>query len=249
MKSSPVTVIVPCYNEEAGLPYLLQRLEAMRQTCAEDWCFLFIDDGSTDETFTHLMSATRGRPWLKVVRHNENLGLGAAIQTGFEHTDSAVICTIDSDCTYPPERLPELIAKVHDGADIVTASAWHPESAAAEGGKLRILLSRMVSAIYKLLIGQDVYTFTCLFRAYNRATVSRVRFRASGFAAVAEIMLRSMLSGMKVDEVAMQLESRRHGESKLKVSDAILAHLTLLAMTGMLVGIRNVRRAVATLTA
>lgn len=239
--TAPVTVIVPCYNEEAGLPFLLERLRKMRVRSANDWHFLFVDDGSSDGTFAALLRAAQDDPWIEVVRHPENLGLGAALRTGFEHARSPIVCTIDSDCTYPPEKLPELTAMVSEGAQIVTASAWHPESAAAEGSSIRLWLSRMVSGLYKMLIGQDVYTFTCLFRAYQTETIRRIRFRSSGFAAVAEIMLRAMLTGQRVSEVPMRLESRRFGESKLKVGDAIMAHVRLLLMTAFMVGARQAR--------
>jgi dolichol-phosphate mannosyltransferase len=106
---------------------------------------------------------------------------------------------------------------------------------------MRLWLSRMVSGLYKMLIGQDVYTFTCLFRAYRTDTVRRIRFRSSGFAAVAEIMLRAMLTGHSVREVPMRLESRRFGESKLRVGDAVMAHMRLLVMTAFMVGARQAR--------
>ena len=239
--SAPVTVIVPCYNEEAGLPSLLDRLGRMREHGALDWHFLFVDDGSSDGTFRFLLRAAQDQPWIEVIRHHENLGLGAVLRTGFEYACSPIVCTIDSDCTYPPEKLPELTALLSDGAEIVTASAWHPGSAAAEGTSIRLWLSRMVSSVYKLLLGQDVYTFTCLFRAYRTATIRRIRFRSSGFAAVAEIMLRAMHQGYTVREVPMRLESRRFGESKLKVGDAIVAHARLLVGTAFMVGARQVR--------
>ena len=238
---APVTVIVPCYNEEAGLPSLLARLASMRRNGAHDWKFLFVDDGSRDNTFAALLRAAHVDPWIEVVRHHENLGLGAALRTGFAHARSPILCTIDSDCTYPPEQLPRLAALAESGAEIVTASAWHPESATAEGSRLRLQLSRMVSGIYKLLIGQDVYTFTCLFRAYRTDAIQGIRFRSNGFAAVAEIMLRAMLSGLAVREVPMRLESRQFGESKLKVGDAILAHVRLLIMTAFMLGARQAR--------
>jgi dolichol-phosphate mannosyltransferase len=237
----PVTVIVPCYNEEAGLPFLLERLRKMRHHGASDWHFLFVDDGSSDNTFSALLRAAQDESWIEVVRHPENLGLGAALRTGFEHVRSPIVCSIDSDCTYPPEKLPELAALVRDGAQIATASAWHPESAAAEGSRIRLGLSRMVSGLYKLLIGQDVYTFTCLFRAYQTESIRRIRFRSNGFAAVAEVMLRSMLNGYIVRELPMRLESRRFGESKLRVGDAIVAHIRLLALTAFMVGARQAR--------
>ena len=241
---APVTVIVPCFNEEAGLPTLLDRLRVMRRhPAAGSWHVLFVDDGSTDETFAALLRAARDESWIEVVRHHENLGLGAALRTGVGQARSPIICTIDSDCTYPPERLPELTALVERGADISTASAWHPESQEAEASRIRLLLSRAVSQVYKMLIGQDVYTFTCLFRAYRRETLQRVRFRANGFSAVAEIMLKAMFAGLNVREVPMRLETRRFGESKLKIGDAVVAHVHLLSLTAFTVGGRQLRQA------
>lgn len=244
LSDAPVTVIVPCHNEEAGLPALLARLRAIRQEPrTADWSFLFVDDGSTDDTFAELLRAARDESWIQVVRHHENLGLGGALRTGFAHATSPIICTIDSDCTYPPERLPELTALLDSDAEIVTASAWHPHSDEAQGSGFRLLLSRTVSRIYKLLIGQDVYTFTCLFRAYRRDVIQSIRFRADGFAAVAEIMLRAILAGRRIAEVPMPLERRQFGESKLKVSDAVMAHVGLLTLTALTVSSRQVRQA------
>jgi len=237
----PVTIIVPCCNEEQGLPALLTRLEGVHEQIGTGWEVLFVDDGSSDGTFAGLLMATRSRPWLRVVRHPTNLGLGAALRTGFAHARSPVVCTIDSDCTYAPERLPELVALVESGADIATASAWHPESEQAEGGFIRIGLSRFVSGLYKLLIGQDVHTFTCLFRAYRTDRLANIRFRSNGFAAVAEIMLRGMLDGYAVRELPMRLETRRFGQSKLKIGDAIMSHVGLLTLTATLVGARAAR--------
>jgi dolichol-phosphate mannosyltransferase len=239
--AASVTLIVPCHNEEEGLPSLLGRLSRMRVHGALDWHCLFVDDGSSDGTFAVLLRAAETCSWVGVVRHHENLGLGAALRTGFAHACSPIVCTIDSDCTYPPEQLPELVALVRAGAQIATASAWHPESAVAEGSALRLWLSRMVSAVYKILLDQDVYTFTCLFRAYDADAIRRIRFRSNGFAAVAEIMLRAILVGYTVRELPMRLESRRFGVSKLKVGDAIAAHVRLMLATAFMVGSRKAR--------
>jgi dolichol-phosphate mannosyltransferase len=237
----PVTIVVPCFNEEEGVPALVTRLHALQSDGGRGWEVLLVDDGSDDLTFARLLACVRAYPWIRVLRHPTNLGLGAALRTGFAHARSPIVCSIDSDCTYPPERLPELVRLLDDGAEIATASAWHPDSAAAQGNPIRIMLSRAVSGLYKLLIGQDVHTFTCLFRAYRREALQRIHFRADGFAAVAEIMLRSMLAGYRVRELPMQLEQRRYGDSKLKVGDAILSHAGLLSLTAALVSARKLR--------
>lgn len=240
MHLTPVTIIVPCCNEEDGAAPLIGRLAALHREC-RDWRVLFVDDGSTDGTFARLLGLLRGQPWGQVLRHPTNLGLGAALRTGFAYADSPIVCTIDADCTYPPERLPELVALIDRGADIATASAWHPESQTAQGGRFRLKLSRSVSRLYKLLIGQDVHTFTCLFRAYRRSVLEGIPFRSNGFAAVAEIMLRGMLTGYCVRELPMRLETRRFGESKLKIGDAVMAHAGLLTLTAALVGMQRAR--------
>jgi dolichol-phosphate mannosyltransferase len=238
---APVTLVIPCFNEEDGLPVLLGRLARMREGSAREWQCLFVDDGSSDGTFGALLRAAQEHPWVGVVRHHENLGLGSALRTGFANVSSPIVCTIDSDCTYPPEQLPALIALVEAGAEIATASPWHPASAAAEGSMLRLWLSRRVSSVYQRLLGREVHTFTCLFRAYRTDALQRLPFRSSGFSSVAEIMMRGILAGYAVEEVPMRLESRRFGESKLKVGDAVMAHVRLLVSTALMVGMRKAR--------
>jgi dolichol-phosphate mannosyltransferase len=237
----PVTVIVPCFNEDEGIPSLMDASRHYRRTAGmAGRCCSSTTAATTSRSpgcwrtrgATHGSGCCGTRP---------NLGLGAALRTGIAHASAPVICAIDSDCTYPPERLPELVRLLDDGSEIATASAWHPESQAAEGSAFRIMLSRAVSGCYKLLIGQDVHTFTCLFRAYRADALRRINFRSDGFAAVAEIMLRSMLDGYRVRELPMRLEKRRFGESKLKVGDAVAAHAGLLSMTAALVGSRWIR--------
>lgn len=241
-KAVAVTLIIPCYNEEAVLPSLLGRLSAMREHEPPEWNVLFVDDGSSDGTFLALLRAAQDFPsWIGVVRHSENLGLGAALRTGFAESQSPIVCTIDSDCTYPPERLTELIASVRAGAAIATASAWHPASVAAQGNVLRLWLSRRVSAIYKRMLDQDVHTFTCLFRAYRRDVLPGIAFRSNGFAAVAEIMLHAILMGHDIREIPMPLESRRYGVSKMRIGDSIMAHAGLMTRTALLVGSRRAR--------
>lgn len=209
-----------------------------------DWHFLFVDDGSTDRTFAELLRAARDEPWIEVARHQDNLGLGAALRTGFAQATSPVVCTIDSDCTYPPERLPELTALL-ERAEIVTASSLCANGDAVNGHAHPLPLSRAVSRIYTRLIGQDASVLTCLFRAYDREAIQRIRFRANGFSAVGEILLRAMLAGHRVREVPLPREPRRSGESKLTTAGAVMAHLHLLTLIVLTVGTRHVRHALA----
>ena len=208
--SPPVTVIVPCYNEDEGIPWLMGRLPR----CSADGGARVGGAARRRRQRRPDVRAPAGAtagayPWVRVLRHPTNLGLGAALRTGFAHARSPIICAIDSDCTYPPERLPG--ARRGSSTTAPTSRRRRPgirRAQAAEGSPFRIMLSRAVSGCYKLLIGQDVHTFTCLFRAYRADSLRRIRFRSDGFAAVAEIMLRSMLAGYRVRELPMRLEKR-----------------------------------------
>ncbi|HXQ24628.1 MAG TPA: glycosyltransferase family 2 protein, partial [Candidatus Acidoferrales bacterium] len=235
--------IVPCLNEEAALPALLDRLRAMRsRRPTRSWRFLFVDDGSTDGTFAALLRTARDESWIEVVRHHERLGLGAALRTGFAHATSPAVCTMDSGCTYPPERLPELTALLGHDAAIVTASGGYADIAAATASD-PLALNRTMAPVYARLIGYDASALTCLLRAYDRRVIQRLRFRANGFSAVGEILLRALLAGYPVREVPMRGDASRADTTKLTTGDALRAHLYLLTLTTLAAGTRQIRHA------
>ena len=223
-----VTIVIPCLNEEQVVPSLVERLDRLILGEQRPWEVVFVDDGSTDRTPELLQDACRQRAWVRTLRHPRNLGLGAALRTGFATDLAPVVCTLDSDCTYPPERLPNLITLLERDADLVTGSPWHPDNTQFEGSRTRLLLSRLASAAYRRITGAQIHTFTCLFRAYRRDLLRRVVFYENGFAATAEIMVKAVLQGFRVAELPMPLTERRRGASKMRVPASVAAHLRLL---------------------
>lgn len=226
-----VTVLVPCWNEADGLASLFARLRPLMKGREHKWEVVAINDGSHDQTGALLDAEAARVPWMRVVHHQRNRGLGAALRTGFAAARGEIICTIDSDCTYPPERLPEFVAHIERGADVVTASPWHPENRRAQASKLRVGLSRSASRVYRVIVGARVHTYTCLFRAYRRSKLNNIHFDSNGFAAVTEIMVKAILTGCRVEEVPMPLEARRFGVSKMSIRKAMLGHLNLMSST------------------
>jgi dolichol-phosphate mannosyltransferase len=224
------TIVVPCWNEEDALAPLLERLDRLVGPRA-NWEVLFINDGSTDRTGPMLDAAVKRYVWARVVHHDGNKGLGAAVRTGFAHSKTPVICTIDSDGTYPPERLPEFVQLIEEGADVVTASPWHPDNHESDGGFHRIFLSRGVSMCYRILTGTKLYTYTALFRAYRRSAIEDLEFESNGFPAVTEILIRLLGKRCQVAEVPMPLKPRELGVSKMSTMKAIQGHLRLLSLS------------------
>lgn len=226
-----LSLIVPCYNEREGLPRLLTALEQTRRGLgsAYGWEVVFVDDGSTDGTSGLLEEACRSSAEAQVVHHLRNRGLGAALRTGFQKAKGQLIATIDSDCTYDPRELTEMLRLVEQGADIVVASPYHPDGGVLGVPRYRRLLSRNLSRLYQWVTGSQVYTYTSLFRLYRAEAVRALRFRSDGFLAMAEILVDALLQGFRVVEYPTRLAVRQWGESKAVVLQLIRDHIGFLA--------------------
>src|SRR5262245_57257687 len=124
--SNRVAVVVPCFNEEAGLPALARTLQSVQTTWADRFQFQFIlvDDGSTDDTWNLLKRLFQPWPNCMLVRHAYNRGITAATLTGFRQADTEAVCAVDSDGSYDLHELGRMIPLLTEGIDVVTASPY-----------------------------------------------------------------------------------------------------------------------------
>jgi dolichol-phosphate mannosyltransferase len=226
-----LSIIIPCYNEEDGIPNLVGSLLPVQQVLSEYYQveLIFVDDGCRDKTFSLLEQAFPVGSGARVVHHPRNLGLGAAVRTGFENATGDVIVTMDSDCTYPPDQIPAMVELLKAGADIVTASPYHPKGQVVGVPSYRLFLSKTLSRVYQILLKQHIYTYTALFRAYRGRIVKSIRFKSNGFLAMAEILIFAFRAGYKVTEFPTTLHVRRYGVSKIKLWRTIKEHLGLIS--------------------
>jgi dolichol-phosphate mannosyltransferase len=227
---SSVSVVVPCYNESASIAQLHEKLLPVLDRIAAQHAveLVLVDDGSTDDTYDRLTRTFGERPATRVVRHPKNLNLGGAIRTGIRESTGELIANLDSDCTYDPALLEPMLAEIARGADLVTVSPYHPDGRVDGVPPYRLLLSRGLSALYRLLLRKRVYTYTAMNRVYRRAICERIGSPAFDFTCLAEMMLKALVQDYRVAEVPATLAVRRFGESKMKVAKTIRAHLVLL---------------------
>lgn len=223
--------MVPCYNESDGIPQLKEKLlpvveEARRSYDVE---LVFVDDGSKDNTYELLLASFASYPNTKVVRHEKNMNLGAAVRTGIAVSKGEWIANLDSDCTYDPALLIPMLEKMTGGADLVTVSPYHPEGKVDGVPAYRMGLSKSLTALYRLILRKKIYTFTALARVYRRSIVSKIASPANDFTCLAEMMLKSLKQDLAVEEVPAVLSVRRFGESKMKTFKVIQAHLKLIS--------------------
>jgi glycosyltransferase involved in cell wall biosynthesis len=190
--------------------------------------FVFVDDGSTDGTWAALHRIFGGRSNCSFVRQEENRGVAAAIMTGIGHARTEIACSIDCDCTYDPHQLEKMIPLLGN-ADMVTASPYHPDGEVRNVPGWRLVLSKRLSAAYRLVLGRNYHTWTSCFRVYRREAALSVRLTRDGFLGVAELMALLLIAGRRVTEYPATLEVRMLGRSKMRIVRTILGHLSLLA--------------------
>jgi dolichol-phosphate mannosyltransferase len=230
-----ISIIVPCYNEEASLPLLEERLGlALERLAEEDVEVLLIDDGSTDSTRAGLEAMSDSLRGARVVVHEENQGLGVALRTGMSASRGDVVVSLDSDCTYDPVEIPELISGLAE-ADVVLGSPYNPAGATADVPPHRLVLSKTLSNIYRLVLRRpDLYTFTSIFRAYRKQAALEATSSATDYLALAEMLVSLIDSGYEIVEYPTVLNVRANGDSKLRIVRMIRRHaayVTKLAFT------------------
>ena len=228
---TPVSIVVPCFNEEQTLPYLRNTLDGLADRLAGRYAvrYVFVDDGSTDATWATLERLFGGRTDVSLLRHPRNHGIAAAIRSGILRARTEIVCSIDCDCSYDPALLADMIPLLDTDTAIVTASPYHTDGAVRNVPAWRLTLSRTLSRAYRTLLGSELATYTSCFRVYRRSMIVACRTDRGGFLGIAELLGRILLAGGKVAEYPATLEVRVLGRSKLKVIRTIAGHLGLAA--------------------
>ncbi|MBM3769968.1 MAG: glycosyltransferase family 2 protein [Acidimicrobiia bacterium] len=213
-----LSIVIPCYNESEGLEELTRQLtpvvEQLRRNRTVE--LLFIDDGSTDETYPLLRRSFGHDPQVRIVQQGVNRGLGAALRTGTKESRGRIVLFTDSDCTYPPETIPELLELMSPDVQVVTSS-YHPCGGVEGVPPYCLVFSRGASMLYRLLVDPRVYTWTAMYRAYRREVLERVQTRTAGYVVIAELLVEALLAGYRVAEYPTVLHVRRSGQSEAKV--------------------------------
>jgi dolichol-phosphate mannosyltransferase len=126
--SSPVpagdpelSVVVPCYNEQAVLPELHRRLRAACDAAGATYELLLVDDGSRDQTPDEIRRLAAEDPAVRGVLLSRNFGHQAAVSAGYDHARGRAVLVMDADLQHPPERIPEFLGKWREGYDVVYA--------------------------------------------------------------------------------------------------------------------------------
>lgn len=221
-----LSIIVPCFNEGESIPLLKSKLQSVISSADFPLEFIFIDDGSTDNTHELLK---KNFPNDQVLKHEKNMNLGAAVKTGIKSATGELIAVIDSDCSYDPILLIKMYQAISDKNDVIDASAHHPEAGfSANTPFYRVFLSRAVVTMYNFLMGKKEYCYTSMFRLYKAALLKNLVIENNNFLSMTEIKIRLLKRGARFVEIPAKNNFRQFGQSKMKVLRNIMDHLKFM---------------------
>lgn len=221
MNHPEVSVVIPVYNEEAGLPALFARLYPALDALGRSYEVIFVNDGSRDRSAALLREQFERRPDVtRVILLNGNFGQHLAIMAGFEHCRGDRIVTLDADLQNPPEEIGKLLARMDEGYDYVGSirrqrkdSAW------------RRWASRAMNRLRERITHVKMTDQGCMLRAYSRQIIDLINGTSevnTFIPALAYTFARNPT------EVVVEHEERAAGESKYSLYRLIRLNFDLV---------------------
>jgi undecaprenyl-phosphate 4-deoxy-4-formamido-L-arabinose transferase len=221
MPAPEISLVIPLYNEQAGLPALFSRLYPALDALGRSYELIMVDDGSRDRSMQLLREQFERRPDVtRVVLLATNFGQHMAILAGFEHARGAVMVTLDADLQNPPEEIGKLLAKMDEGYDYVGSYRSNRRDSL-----FRRAASRAMNRLRENLTRIRMTDQGCMLRAYGRSVVDAINQspEANTFVpALAYIYARNPT------EIEVLHDARAAGGSKYSLSRLIKLNFDLV---------------------
>ncbi|HIZ71063.1 MAG TPA: glycosyltransferase family 2 protein [Candidatus Atopostipes pullistercoris] len=167
-----ITILIPTYNEEEVLPALMDALKQVTQSLEQyHFEFLFVDDGSTDETTTLLQQFHAENSHVQYVELSRNFGKEIAMLAGFDYADGDAVIIMDADLQHPPDMIPELIHWWEEGYEDV----YTVRKEKAEKNPFKRWASNAYYTILQSLTSYDVHQGAGDFRLLDRNCIEALK--------------------------------------------------------------------------
>jgi dolichol-phosphate mannosyltransferase len=241
MNRQDVAFVLPAYNEERDLPALLQRISSTMADQPFNYHVVIVDDGSKDRTAEIAEEFAKTMP-VRLIRHEVNQGLGAAIQTGLSAAVKGAdfIVTMDSDNSHDPMYVRNMVDFLNERQDVglVIASRYRPGSEIKGLAAYRKLLSYGCLFTMKLLVPyQGVRDYSTGFRCYKASTLHRLilhygnqMVQETGFVCQLELLLKLRSVRAKAAEIPYVLRyDLKEGVSKLRIWRTVKRYFAVVA--------------------
>ncbi len=220
-----LSIVIPLLNEEESLNELYNWIASVMRSNSFSYEVLFIDDGSTDNSWKIIKKIAAEDPFVKGIKFNRNYGKSQALHVGFEKAEGDVIITMDADLQDNPEEIPELFDLVSkQGYDLI--SGWKKKR--YDSVLSKNLPSKLFNAAARKTSGLKLHDFNCGLKAYRKAVVKNIDVYGEMHRYIPVLAKNAGYS--RIDEKVVQHQARKYGKTKFGAERFINGFLDLITI-------------------
>ena len=201
-----ISVIIPLYNESPTLRELFQSLRTSLEPLEKTYEIIFVDDGSTDDSFSVLKEIYEHNDNVGIVKLRKNYGKTGALFAGFSESRGEIVVTMDSDLQDSPSEIPNLIMKLEEGCDLVCG--WKFER---KDPFTRRMFSKIFNWAISFFSEVKIHDFNCGLKVFRREVLMELDLYGEMHRFIPAL---AGWKGFKIGEVKVKHSSRRYGKSK-----------------------------------
>lgn len=216
-----VSLVVPGLNEADSLPELARRVhKAIGDQVAYE--LIFVDDGSTDNSWKIIGELNAENPRVKGIRLRKNFGKATALTAGFRKARGEILVMMDADLQDDPADLPAFIAKIEEGLDVVVG--WKVNRLDPAN---RLVLSRIFNGTVRMVTGVKLHDMNCGFKAYRQEVIRSIPIYGDLFRFIPAL---AASQGFRVTEIPVTHHPRRYGSSRYGLERILRGFFDLLSV-------------------
>ena len=216
------SVVIPAFNEEKNVVPLHRELKEVLDRMGKSYETIFVDDHSTDGTFSGLKGIAKDDKKVRIIRFRRNFGQTAAMDAGIRHSTGQYVITMDADLQNDPRDIPRMVAKLEKGYDCICG--WRYKR---KDGMLKIVVSRAANILRRSITGERVHDSGCSLRIQKRECFEDIDLYGEMHRYIPSLLL---LRGFKIGEVKVSHRFRRHGQTKYSIARVLKGFLDLLVI-------------------
>ena len=217
-----LSAVIPVYNEFDSLATLHGELSDVAREHGYDLEIVFVDDGSTDDSWAEITRLAAADPRVKGIRFRRNFGKAAGLSAGFAAASGELVVTLDADLQDDPREIPRFLAEMDKGLECISGwkqvrhDPWH-----------KVMPSRVFNWLIGVLTGVKLHDHNCGFKCYRREIFDEVRLYGELHRFVPVL---AAARGWKVGEIVVNHRPRKFGRSKYGVTRIVKGFLDLLTV-------------------
>lgn len=220
-----ISLVIPAKDEEQSIPELTQWISRVMQAHGLSYEVIFIDDGSTDDTWDEIKKASETNPSIKGLKFNRNFGKSAALNVGFKAAQGEVVITMDADLQDSPDEIPDLYKLINEGK-FQLVSGWKKKR---HDPISKTLPSKFFNAVTRRISGIQLHDFNCGLKAYKADVVKNITVYGEMHRYIP--VLAKWAGFTKITEKVVEHRERKYGHSKFGWERFVRGFLDLLSIT------------------